>query len=199
MSATPEGATRKHVLAFAALASVMVLTRLHHFGPVPDASWAVFFAGGFWIGRHWRWAFPALMVVAVAVDYFVITRSGMDFFSHYCVSPGYWMLLPAHASMWLGGRLLALRADRHPGQRVLELALVLPLAVALCHLFAQGGFYWLSDVVDEPNVAGWAKNYSDWFLPYLKVAAIYVGIGALGQAWYEAMQMFPSRAKQAGR
>ena len=28
------------------LAAVMVATRLHHFGAVPDASWAVFFVGG---------------------------------------------------------------------------------------------------------------------------------------------------------
>ncbi|MBD8524532.1 hypothetical protein [Pseudomarimonas arenosa] len=180
-------ATRKHALAFAALALVMVLTRIHHFGPIPDASWAVFFGAGFWMGRAWRWAFPSLMLVAVTVDYFVITASGQNFFSHYCVSPGYWMLLPAHAAMWAGGRLLALRAQRPAWQRGLELLVVVPAAVALCHLFAQGGFYWLSDVVAEPTVAGWAKNYADWFLPYLKVAAIYIGLAALGQASVEAL------------
>ncbi|MBE2293097.1 MAG: hypothetical protein IAF01_11235, partial [Xanthomonadaceae bacterium] len=47
--------------------------------------------------------------------------------------------------------------------------------------FAQGGFYWLSDSVAEPSVAGWWKNYSDWLPPYLVTAAVYVGIAAVLQ------------------
>jgi hypothetical protein len=43
-------------------------------------------------------------------------------------------------------------------------------------LLSQGSFYWISDVVTAPTVAGWWKNYSDWFPSYLRVAAIYVGL-----------------------
>ena len=187
-------AATRRALGFAALSLLMVLTRMHHFGPVPDASWAVFFAAGFWLGGQWRWAFPGLMAVAVAVDYAVISGSGQSFFSHYCVSPGYWMLLPAHASMWLGGHLMAKRASQPALRRLGELLLVVPVSVALCHLFAQGGFYWLSDVVAEPTLAGWAKNYADWFLAYLGTAAIYISLLAMGQIGFEVLGAGPSRA-----
>lgn len=164
---------------FLALAALMALTRFHHFGALPDASWAVFMAGGFYLRAQWRWAFPALTLLAVGIDYLVITGTGLDFWSHYCVSAGYWFLLPAHASMWLAGAWLARRPAAPSAVRVGELGAATVAAVVLCHAFAQGGFYWLSDSVSEPSVAGWAQNYSDWLLPYLRTTAVYVGAIAL--------------------
>ena len=29
-------------------------TRFHHLGPLPDASWAIFFVGGWLLARHLR-------------------------------------------------------------------------------------------------------------------------------------------------
>ena len=141
--------TRSRIAIFAGLAALMAATRLNHFGAIPDASWAVFFIAGFYLRVSVRWAFPALMATAVAVDYAVITAGGQSFWTHYCVSPGYWFLVSAFA------------------------------AVAACHFFAQGGFYWLSDAVADPTVAGWARNYADWFLPYLRTAGIYIALAAV--------------------
>ena len=164
---------------FLAIAAVMAVTRLNHFGAIPDASWAMFLVAGYYLRGQVRWAFPALMVVAVAVDWFVITSSGLDFWSHYCVSPGYWFLLPAHFSLWAAGAAVA-RFDTHPGANTLAMLVAAVVAgTALCHLFAQGGFYWLSDSVAEPTFAGWAKNYTDWFLPYLRTTGLYVGLAAV--------------------
>jgi hypothetical protein len=161
------------------LAVVLAATRIHHFAPVPDASWAVFFVGGFYLSQWTRWAFPALMLLAVAVDWIVISGQGTNFWTHYCVSPGYWALVPAHLAMWAGGWWL----QRHHGgigwKALGLLALVLPVSVAACHLFAQGGFYWFANAVAEPTLAGWWKNYGDWLGPYLRVAAMYVAIAAL--------------------
>lgn len=171
--------SRSRVAIFVALAAVMAATRLNHFGAIPDASWAVFFVAGFYLRGSARWAFPALMLLAVAVDYWVISASGQNFWAHYCVSPGYWFLVPAHLSLWLGGSVVR----RYYRGLTLNTLGLLVLAVfasaALCHGFAQGGFYWLSDSVADPTVAGWAKNYADWFLPYLRTTAIYVALGAL--------------------
>lgn len=161
------------------LAVVLAATRIHHFAPVPDASWAVFFVGGFYLSQWTRWAFPALMLLAVAIDWIVISGQGVDFWSHYCVSPGYWALVPAHLAMWTGGWWL----QRHHGgigwKALGLLAVVLPVSVATCHLFAQGGFYWFANAVAEPTLAGWWKNYGDWLAPYLRVAAMYVAVAAL--------------------
>jgi hypothetical protein len=170
---------RSRIAIFAGLAALMAATRLNHFGAIPDASWAVFFIAGFYLRGSVRWAFPALMATAVAVDYAVITASGQSFWTHYCVSPGYWFLVPAHLSMWAGGSLLR-RHYRAGSLNTLGLLLVSVFAsVAACHFFAQGGFYWLSDSVANPTLAGWARNYADWFLPYLRTAAVYIALAAV--------------------
>ena len=161
------------------LAAVMAATRLHHFAAVPDASWAVFFVGGFYLHRWTRWAFPLLMALAVAIDWIVISGSGIDFWAHYCVSPGYWALVPAHLAMWAGGWWLQRHARGANWRSLGLLAASVVVATAVCHLFAQGGFYWTSSAVAEPTVAGWWKNYTDWLPAYLRVTAMYVGIAAL--------------------
>ncbi len=170
--------TPQRLAIFAVLALAMVATRFHHFAAAPDASWAVFFIAGFYLRGSARWAFPLLMALAVVVDILVITGQGLDFWSHYCVSPAYWMLLPAHAALWLGGSWLR---SRHAGIGLASLgrlALALVVATTLCYLLSNGSFYWLSPMVGERSLAGWFKNLGDWYLAYLGTTAAYVGIGA---------------------
>ncbi|HAV72550.1 MAG TPA: hypothetical protein DCX91_11805 [Stenotrophomonas sp.] len=170
--------TAQRAFVLSVLVLLMAATRVNHFAAIPDASWAVFFIGGFYLRQWTRWAFPLLMALAVLVDWIVIRRSGLDFWQHYCVSPGYWMLLPAYFAMWGGGLLLRRGYQGANWAALGKGALLLVAAVAVCHLFAQGGFYWTSDNVAAPTFGGWAKNYSDWFLPYLRTAAVYVGLAA---------------------
>ncbi|TYT23120.1 hypothetical protein FZO89_17940 [Luteimonas viscosa] len=161
------------------LAATMAATRLHHFGAVPDASWAVFFVGGFYLSRWTRWAFPLLMALAVTIDWIVISGQGLDFWSHYCMSPGYWALVPAHLAMWTGGWWLQRATGGRLQWRTAGLLLAsVVAAVVVCHLFAQGGFYWTASAVAEPTLAGWWKNYTDWLPAYLRASAMYVGIAA---------------------
>lgn len=172
---------------FLALALLLAATRLHHFSAIPDASWAAFFLGGLYLRNATRWAFPALMALAVAVDWLVITRSGMSFWQHYCVSPAYWMLIPAYFAMWAGGMWLRGRNAGFDARGAGLLVLALPLSVIACHLLAQGSFYWISSAVAEPTMAGWWKNYSDWLLPYMGSAALYVGLGLIVHAGVTAI------------
>ena len=74
-------ATSSRLLTLAVLAVLMAASRGHafdHFSP-PDASWAVFFIAGFHLRGWGRWAFPLLMALAVAVDWWVIRGQGIDF------------------------------------------------------------------------------------------------------------------------
>lgn len=176
--------TLQRAIVLSLLVLLMVATRTHyfsHFTPVPDASWAVFFIGGFYL-RNWsRWAFPLLMALAVLIDWMVITGQGIDFWSHYCVSPGYWLLVPAHLAMWMGGLWLRRHYSGASVAALGRLVASLFVATALCHLLAQGGFYWLSSNVVDPSFAGWAKNFGDWFLPYLRATAMFVAVAAIAQ------------------
>lgn len=172
---------------FLVLAVLLAATRMHHFSVVPDASWAAFFLGGLYLRNATRWAFPALMALAVAVDYLVITRSGISFWQHYCVSPAYWMLIPAYFSMWAGGMWLRSRNADFNARGAGLLVLAVPVSVVICHLLAQGSFYWMSNAVTNPTVAGWWKNYSDWLLPYMGTAALYVALGLVVHAALRAL------------
>jgi len=170
----------QRVSIFIALALVMAVTRIHHFDALPDASWAIFFLAGFWLRGSARWAFPLLMAEAVLVDFVVITQQGINFWSHYCVSPAYWFLIAAYGALWLGGSWLA----RHQlGLRLptLGLAVLALLASeAVCYLISNGSFYWISASVPAPrNFGAWFANLGDWYLPFLKVTALYVGLGAV--------------------
>ncbi|WP_374321184.1 hypothetical protein [Pseudoxanthomonas kaohsiungensis] len=177
------------------LALLMAASRAHvfdHFSP-PDASWAVFFIAGFHLRGWGRWAFPALMALAVGVDWWVITGQGIDFWNHYCVSAAYWFLVPAYAAMWAGGAWLRRRYAGARWDALGRLAFAFVLSVLACHLLAQGSFYWLSDSVTDPTLAGWWKNYTDWLAPYLVTAGVYVSIAA-------ALQVAAERiAPMAGR
>ncbi|TLY49717.1 MAG: hypothetical protein E6K53_12820 [Gammaproteobacteria bacterium] len=161
----------------AVLVLVMACTRINHFAPLPDASWAVFFVAGFYLRRSLPWAFALLMAEAVLIDYAVITGQGMSFWDHYCVSAAYWFLVPAYLAMWYGGAFLA--AHYHGLEaRALGLACASFLvALALCYLVSNGSFYWLSASVPAPrSMSGWMKNLGDWFLPYLRSQGAYFGV-----------------------
>ncbi|MEN1930079.1 hypothetical protein WCE34_10415 [Luteimonas sp. MJ204] len=194
--------TLQRAIVLSLLVLLMAATRSHvftHFTPVPDATWAAFLIGGFYLRAWARWAFPALMALAVLIDYLVISSQGINFFSHYCVSPGYWMLVPAHAAMWAGGDWLRRHHSGASPAALARLAAVVVLSTAVCHLFAQGGFYWLSPAVAEPTLAGWAANYGHWFMPYLAATAMFVAVAALAQVVSEALARSAGAARRHGQ
>ena len=193
----------RNALLFVLLASLLVATRLNlpasltHLGPIPDASWAAFFLGGFYLRNASRWAFPVFMALAVLVDYVVISGQGMDFFAHYCMSAAYWFLVPAYFALWAGGMLVH-RFHQGANPRALAVLLAsLLVSVAVCHLLSQGSFYWLSDSVSDPTLAGWWKNYGDWFVPYLRTTAVYVGLAVIAHLGVSQMARLQGRARPA--
>lgn len=180
-------ATTRRLAIFLGVALVMGVTRfhpslLHH--ALWDASWGVFFLAGFWLRGQGRWAgwttFALLMAEAVLVDYLVITGQGIDFWSHYCVSPAYWFLLPSYAALWLGGSWLAKR-QQGLNLRTLGLAVAaLLVAEGVCYLVSNGSFYWISASVPAPRSFGsWLGNLGDWYLPFLAGTSVYVALGAV--------------------
>jgi hypothetical protein len=179
---------------FLLLALVMAATRLHHFSVIPDASWGIFFLAGFWLRGSARWAFVLLIAEAVLIDFFVITGQGLDFWTHYCVSPAYWSMPAYFGALWFGGSWLA--AHQH-GLRASTLGLAvgaLLVSEAACYLISNGSFYWLSNAVPLPrSTTSWMSNLGDWYLPFLGTTALYVGIGAV---LHVAVTLY-SRGRQA--
>lgn len=168
----------KRLDLFVILALVMAVTRFDHIGShvmLPDASWAVFFLGGFYLARQWKWAFPLLMAEAVAIDLIAINFFGV---SNYCVTIAYWFIVPSYASLWLGGSWF----QRHYAFSARGLGLLVAslfAAVSVCYLISNGSFYWLGGRKANPDFSGWMKNFGDWYFLFLKTPFIYVGIATV--------------------
>ena len=90
--------------------------------------------------------------------------------------------MPAYLALWLGGSVLR---RLYSGLGVRELALLAALvvaAVSVSYLISNGSYYWLSDTWmaggKVRSFSGWLENLGDWYLPYLRTSAMYVGIAA---------------------
>ena len=152
------------------LVALMAVTRQCDFAGVADASWAVFFLGGLYIGSSR--VFGLFMLLAVAVDYVVTQHLGV---SSYCLSVAYPFLLPAYAALWWAGRWLARRwQPTRPLRTVALTAVTLATAVSACFVISNGSFYWLAERASAPSFAGWRENFTDWYGYFLAVPFAYV-------------------------
>lgn len=92
-----------------ALAFFMLLTRGSHVltqVALPDASLAVFLMGGLLLRRA-VW-FVAFFVLASVIDF---GAAALDPVQGFCLTDGYWGLIPSYAAMWLGGLWLGKQVD----------------------------------------------------------------------------------------
>jgi hypothetical protein len=156
----------------------MLATRFGHFGSrwsLPDASWAIFFAGGFYLSRYWRSSFAWLTILAVSIDLTIINFYGV---SNYCVTAAYAFNLPAYAVLWLGGVWLQ-RHVRGELADLVRLSASAFIAVSACFAITNGSFYWLGGRVRGMSLAGWFENFGDWYASYLGNALLYIAIAAV--------------------
>lgn len=169
--------TSRQLTILTLLALVMAATRFSHTGSAwlpPDASRAVFFIGGFYFAREWRWALGLLLIEAVAVDYTAIRYFGV---SNYCVTIAYWFIVPAYSALWLGGAWLRHHYRQAPVDLV-RLVASFVVSVTVCFLLTQGGFYWLGGRIAHPDLAGWWSNLTRWYGHFLTVPCAYVALAA---------------------
>lgn len=176
-----------------ALAVLLAATRGHHFAGLnlPSASWAVFFLAGVLLPA--RRVFPALFLEAVALDLVAVTWGGV---SNWCLTPAYWLLLPAYGALWFGGRGYA-RLHRDALATLPRLLGCLLASSFVCHLLSSGGFWFFSGRYPEATLAGFLPRIATYYPQSLQALALYVGVAALllaaGQAWKQARGVEASR------
>src|SRR3989440_6984679 len=137
---------------FALLALSMAATRFSHAGSAwlpPDASWAVFFIGGFYLTRQWRWALAILLIEAVGVDCLAIRHYGI---SNYCVTLAYWFIVPAYSVLWLADAWLR-RHYQQAAPALERLCAILLLSAPLSSLVSNAIFYVLARRLSPPRCA----------------------------------------------
>ena len=104
----------KQLIIAAAIAFFMALTRGSHVltsVSLPDASLVLFLLGGMYLGTGLKsraaW-FAAFFGLATVIDF---GAAAIDPAQGFCLTNGYWGLIPSYAAMWLGGLWLANRKD----------------------------------------------------------------------------------------
>ena len=104
----------KTLLIAATIAFFMLLTRGSHVltnVALPDASLALFLMGGLYLGSRFNtpaaW-FSAFFALATVIDF---GAAALDPAQGFCLTNGYWGLIPSYATMWLGGMWLGRQED----------------------------------------------------------------------------------------
>ena len=157
-------------LGAVALMLLMAATRSDHFGTafsLPDASLAIFFLAGLWLGG--RYLFMALLLEAGFIDYVAIAHFGV---SDFCVSPAYVFLIPAYAAMWLAGhwcRKLSVLTIASVTQK----SAALMLATSTAFLISNGSFYLLSGRYANASWEQYIERFALYYPPYLTSTLIY--------------------------
>ena len=166
---------RTQLILGLALALLLAATRGNHFASLnlPSASWAVFFLAGVLLRP--RWVFAALFALASALDVSMLASGTV---SDWCLSPAYWLLVPAYASLWLGGRLYA-GWHRDNVKSLLLLAAMVLVSAFVCHLLSSGGFYFFSGRYPQPGLTAWLPRIGEYYPRFLAGMALYVGVASV--------------------
>ena len=154
----------------AALMALMAATRFHHFGTafsLPDASLAVFFLAGLWLGG--RYLFAALLLEAGLIDYLAITQFGV---SDFCVSQAYVFLIPTYAAMWLGGKWCGKFSVLTMTTAMQQFA-ALAMSTSIAFLISNGSFYLLSGRYPDASWTEYFERFAMYYPPYLTSTLIY--------------------------
>ncbi|MES2636488.1 MAG: hypothetical protein V4605_04120 [Pseudomonadota bacterium] len=120
----------KQLIIAAVITFFMLLTRGSHVlthVSLPDASLVLFLLGGLFLKRT-TW-FAALFVLATVIDF---GAAAFDPTQGFCLTNGYWGLIPAYGAMWLGGVWLTKQKDVFAANTNAVLSYVL---VSLCTTF----------------------------------------------------------------
>jgi hypothetical protein len=175
----------KSIWIAAALMFLMGVTRFNHFGSatvLPDASYAVFFLGGLYLGRT-RFALALLallMMEAALVDYYVINYRDV---SGWCVTSAYGFLVFAYASLWYVGRWFAPHHDL-TAKGLLGLFAAAVAANSLAFVIANVSFYLLAGYFPSMSVAEYASRVAQYYGSYVEIAVIYIGCAVVAQMAY---------------
>jgi hypothetical protein len=168
--------SRSQIAIGLALAALMAATRGQELAPwgqhLPDASLAVFFLAGFYLRP--AWVFVTLFALATLID---MTAIGWGGVSAYCVSPAYWLLLPAYGTLWGAGRWYRM-LHRPDLSSLPRLGALLIGAGVLAEAFASGGFYLFSGRF-EPSLVGFGYSLVSYLPDTLAALFAYVAAGVV--------------------
>ena len=157
------------------LALAMAATRFHHFGSaisLPDASLAIFFLAGFYLRSPL--VFVGFFAEAALIDYVATTYAGV---SDWCITPAYFFLVPAYASIWFAGRWYATR-HRQAWASLIPLVIALAVGTLAAFLISNASFYLLSGRFTEMSWIEYGTRVAKYLPPYATSTFLYVSFAS---------------------
>jgi hypothetical protein len=158
------------------LFSLMTLTRGSHLLSsisLPDASLVLFLIGGIYL-KNIRF-FIALFLLGLFIDF---GAAALDPKLGFCLTKGYWGLIPAYASLWVCGYFL------NKQKYLQKLSIFIPyvsIAVVVAFLISTQTYYLFSGRFGSPSLA--ESLFHGWeYLPqYFLSSFIYIALFWLTQ------------------
>lgn len=159
-----------------ALSFLMILTRGSHIATLyalPDASLAIFLIGGIYL-RNIRF-FIALFLLGLFIDF---GAAALDAKLGFCLTKGYWGLIPSYACLWVSGYFLSQR------KFLQKLSIFIPLvsiAVMLAFLISTQTYYLFSGRFGSPSILESILHGWDYLPQYFLSSFTYISIFWLTQ------------------
>jgi len=158
----------KQLVIATAIAFFMLLTRgSHTLTPfsLPDASLALFLMGGLLL-RRLGW-FVAFFVLATVIDF---GAAAIDPAQGFCLTNGYWGLIPSYAAMWLGGMWLGQQKDAFSP---IPYALVSMFTTFVAFVVSTQTYYLFSDRFPNSGVLQTIQYGWNYLPSWMGFAAMY--------------------------
>jgi hypothetical protein len=168
----------KSLIIAAAIAFFMLLTRGSHVltsVALPDASLALLLIGGLYL-RKAAW-FALFVVLATGIDF---GASAINSWYGFCLTAGYWGMLPTYAAMWLSGVWLSKQND---SLDVVNYGFAGFLATFLAFVISTQTYYLFSGRFPNNGITETMQYGWDYLPSYMGFTAMYlVAFWALAKA-----------------
>jgi hypothetical protein len=171
MDLTSKLPSSKELLIAAVIAFFMLLTRGSHVltsVSLPDASLVLFLLGGLYLRRA-VW-FVAFFALATVIDF---GAAALDPAQGFCLTNGYWGLIPSYAAMWLGGLWLDKQNDAF---KAAPYALVSLLTTFIAFVISTQTYYLFSGRFPAQGLVESMKHGWEYLPSWMGFATMYFAV-----------------------
>ncbi|MDP3087900.1 MAG: hypothetical protein Q8M99_06960 [Methylotenera sp.] len=161
--------TTKHIIFAVIIAFLMLLTRGSHVltsVSLPDASLALLLIGGLYL-RKAAW-FVFFVLLATLIDF---SASAINSWYGFCLTAGYWGMLPTYFAMWLAGVWLSKQTD---GLDIVKYTIAGLLATFLAFVISTQTYYLFSGRFPNNGISETMQYGWDYFPSYIGFTAMYL-------------------------